>query len=128
MRAITKPLALQLMKKYFWDDVQGDLLVNQSVAEIIADHAINGGEGKIAPIVQRILNQYFGLRLLVDGDIGPKTAVAINAVNQSQLFALIKKGREAEYRRIGGVFMNGWLDRLTKFVYVEKKKLSPGLP
>src|SRR5699024_8938029 len=77
MKAITKTLAKQLFKIYFWDDVHGDQLKNQSIAEIITDHAINGGESPIGTIVQKVLVYDFGKSISIDGDIGPKTALAI---------------------------------------------------
>lgn len=122
MKAITKEKAQYLFKKYFWDDVQGDTLKNQSIAEIIADHAINAGESPIGKIVQKILVYDFNKSVAIDGDIGPKTAIQINSVNQQQLFDKIKTARAAEYRRLGGEFLNSWLNRLTHFVYSEKKQ------
>jgi lysozyme family protein len=122
MKAITKDNAKQLFKKYFWDDVHGDTLINQSVANIIADHAVNGGENSIGKIVQRILVNDFYKTLTIDGDIGPKTAQIINTVDQALLFEKIKSGRAVYYYSIGGQFLNGWLSRLKDFVYSEKKK------
>lgn len=127
MKAITKEKAQQIYKKYFWDDVQGDSLINQSVANIIADHAINGGETPIGKIVQKILVNDFGKKLKIDGDIGPQTAVAINSVNQAQLFEKIKAARYALYVAYGGEFLNSWLSRLTQFSFEEKKKPQSGL-
>lgn len=121
MKAITKAYAQQLYKKYFWDDVQGDVLISQSVANIITDHAVNGGEDSIGKIVQRILVNDFKKSVTIDGDIGPKTAQVINSVNQQQLFDKIKLARKNWYLENGGQFLNSWLDRLTKFIYTEKK-------
>jgi lysozyme family protein len=121
MKAITKPMAISLYKNYFWDDVHGDSLINQSVANLIADHAVNGGEGSIGKIVQRILVNDFGKSLSIDGDIGTKTAQAINSVNQQQLFDKIKAARKSFYEALGGKFLTGWLNRLKTFVYSEKK-------
>jgi lysozyme family protein len=123
MKAITKDKAKQLYKKYFWDDVHGDILKNQSVANLIADHAVNAGESSIGVIVQKILNNQYGKGLKIDGDIGIKTAQAINSIpNQEELFNLIKKGRENDYIKKGGEFLTGWLTRLKTFVYSEKKQ------
>lgn len=121
MKNITKIQAQQIYKKYFWDDVQGDIIQNQSVANIIADGAVNGGEGSIGKIVQRILVNQFCKSLSIDGDIGIKTAQAINSVNQLQLFTAIMEGRKNYYTTLGGEFLNGWLNRLKTFVYNEKK-------
>ena len=117
MKAITKSKAKSLYKKYFWDAVQGDKLKNQSVANIITDHAVNAGESAIATIVQRILRNDFKIDVTIDGDIGPKTATAINTVNQEVLFNKIKAARSSHYYDLGGEFVNSWLDRLKKFSY-----------
>ncbi len=121
IKAITKKRAEDLYKKYFWDDVHGDILKNQSVANIIADHGVNAGEGSIGKIVQRILKFDFGKNIKIDGDIGPITAALINSVNQKLLFDKIKKAREEYYRGIGGEFLVGWISRLKEFTYAEKK-------
>ena len=121
MKAITKSKAQQLYKIYFWDDIHGDFLKSQSVANIIADHAVNSGESPIGTIVQRILKNDFGKDLVIDGDIGPKTAALINSVNQPQLFDKIKAARKNYYYNLGGEFLNSWLGRLKQFTYTEKK-------
>ena len=122
MKAITKDYAKQLYKKYFWDLAMGDMIANQSVANIIVDHSVNAGEDSIGEIVQRILVNDFGKNLIIDGDIGVKTAMAINSVNQQLLFDKIKKAREEFYKKLGGSNLSGWLARLKNFVYSEKKQ------
>lgn len=126
MKAITKEKAKVLYKKYFWDDVQGDTLKSQSVANLVTDHAVNSGESPIGTIVQRVLRNDFGKTITIDGDIGPKTAAIMNSVNQQQLFDKIKKARESYYYSLGGEFLNSWLNRLTAFTYTEKKLLPSG--
>lgn len=123
MKAITLSKAKSLYKKYFWDDVHGDSLINQSVANLIADHAVNSGESPIGTIVQRILKNDFNKNIVVDGDIGPKTAAAINSVNQQSLFTKIKAARASYYYSLGGEFLSSWLNRLKEFSFTKN-----GLP
>ena len=125
MKAITKSRAQQLYKKYFWDDVQGDSLKNQSVANLITDHAVNSGESPIGKIVQRILVTDFKKSVTIDGDIGPKTALVINSVDQKLLFDKIKQARANYYRSLGGQFLTSWLNRLKEFAY-SKNDLPSG--
>lgn len=122
MKAITLEQANRMYKRYFWDAIHGDILINQSVANIIADHAVNGGESAIAKVVQRILVNKFGKKLTIDGDIGLKTAQAINSVDQKQLFEEIKKGRLELYTEIGGEFLRTWTARLASFYFTAEKK------
>jgi len=126
MKAITKEKAKQLYKKHFWDDIQGDKLINQSIANLIADHAINSGEFPIGNIVQRILKNDFGKAIKIDGDIGSITAPIINSVNQKTLFDKIKVARANYYNGLGGQFLNSWLNRLKNFEFLDtlKKKAS----
>ena len=117
IKAITKTKSRALYKKYFWDDVQGDKLINQSIANVITDHAVNAGESPIGTIVQRILRNDFKINVALDGDIGPQTAAAINSVNQQVLFDKIKAARASHYYDLGGPFLNSWLNRLKEFSF-----------
>lgn len=125
MKSLTATKANQLYKKYFWDDIQGDALKNQSVANIIADHAVNAGENPIGKMVQTILKNDFNKSIVIDGDIGPKTAALINSVNQQILFDKIKIARSNYYKNIGGQFLTSWLNRLKNFDY-SKNDLPSG--
>lgn len=122
MKAITKNEALAIMKAWYWDKVSGDKIHNQSIAEMIADHAVNAGVSRAGKMVQQVLNSEFGYALVVDGKIGPQTLQGINTVSPSFLHTELKIFRENYYRSIGGKFLEGWLIRLKKFVYTEKKK------
>jgi len=121
-----KNLSLQyaqyLYKLHFWDKVHGDLIENQTIANIVCDHAINAGESTIAKIVQSILVHDFKKQISIDGNIGVNTVKAMNSVDQNQLFAKIKEGRKNFYINIGGQFLSGWLQRLKSFIYIEEKK------
>jgi lysozyme family protein len=130
MRAMSKSVALQIFKAWYWDGINASDIKNQSVAEIIVDHAVNAGQGRAGKIVQRVLNDVFNYNLAVDGAIGPVTIAGINSVNQSQLHKAIKQGRKDHYNSIGGQvsidFLDGWLIRLTKFVYQDTTVLIGG--
>ncbi|WP_182650579.1 glycoside hydrolase family 108 protein [Flavobacterium sp. SOK18b] len=125
MKAITKEKAKVLFKKYFWDDVHADRMNNQSIANLITDHAINSGESPIGKMVQEILRNDFRKNLKIDGDIGPQTVSAINSVNQKQLFDKIKRARNEHYNQIGGEYLSSWLSRLKKFSF-QKNDLPSG--
>ncbi|CAL2104480.1 PG_binding_3 domain-containing protein [Tenacibaculum sp. 190130A14a] len=106
MRAITKPIALQIIKAWYWDKVQASFINSQAVAENIADHAINAGTGSAAGIVQEVLNYEFNKDLSVDGVIGPMTIDAINSVDQTKLFQKFSQYRIDYYRSINN---RSWL-------------------
>ncbi len=66
VRQITREDARKIYKKWFWEANGGDLIVNQKLAEIIVDWAVNSGAGIAIVRVQRILNS-MGNNLSTDG-------------------------------------------------------------
>lgn len=124
MKAMTKTVALEIMKAWYWDKVSASKINNQSIAEMIADHAVNAGTGRAGRMVQEVLNNSFGLSLTVDGAIGPKTIAAINSVDQEKLHQALKDYRQNYYNAIGGEFLKVWLNRLKRFTYEKKKQCS----
>ena len=121
MRSMQKQTAQKIYKEWFWNRIGAGQIKNQSLANIIADHAVNAGIGGAGRLVQRVLNEDFGFSLAVDGMIGPKTRAAINSVDAELLHNAIFQARKEFYLRIGGVFAEGWLIRLGKFVFEKKK-------
>ncbi|HMI08738.1 MAG TPA: glycosyl hydrolase 108 family protein [Flavobacterium sp.] len=121
MKAITPAIAMQIYKVWYWDKLKGDQIADQSVANIIVDHAVNAGPGRAAKLLQETLNKRFAKNLIVDGAVGNATIQATNSVNGQQLFNYIKEAREDYYRSLGGAFLDGWIERLTNFVYEKKK-------
>lgn len=126
MKALTKETALNIYRRNYWDAIGASEIENQSVANIIVDHAVNAGVTGAGRLVQRVLNNEFGFNLDVDGAIGPKTRFAINGVFPNQLHEAVKKARETFYKNVpfpvADDFLRGWLIRLEKFVFEEKKK------
>jgi len=129
MRSITKTVSLEIMKAWYWDKIGASHIHNQSVANILADHAVNAGTGAAGKLVQRVLNNEFGFNLSVDGAIGKLTRSAINSVDPEALHEALKNARSIFYEELGGSFLESWLNRLTSFVffkeafrYVQKKK------
>ncbi len=128
MRAITKEIATNIFKAWYWDAVKASEINSQAVAENIVDHAINAGPGRIGKIVQEILNKYFHKNLVVDGAIGYQTVVAINEVNPTKLFQKISQYRLEYYEAINNTeWIHIWRNRVVslakKFsISIEKKK------
>ncbi|MGE5944601.1 MAG: glycoside hydrolase family 108 protein [Flavobacteriales bacterium] len=121
MRSITKTVALEIMKAWYWNKMQASSINNQSIANILVDHAVNAGTGAAAKLVQEVLNDYFDFNLAVDGGIGPITISAINSAPEYQLHEALKIARKQFYENIGGGFLDTWLDRIEMFVFEKKK-------
>jgi lysozyme family protein len=98
----------------FWNNVNGDKITSQKVANSIYDWFVTSEKAAIKRI-QRIL------KLVEDGDIGPKTIAAINASNETKLLADIRESRRGFYMAIVSndasqqENLNGWLKRADKF-------------
>lgn len=107
-----KDLVKVFYRANFWDDVEGDAIRSQAVANILFDWAVNSGEGSPAKAIQRIVGAK------VDGDIGPATAIKINAYpSQEALPTLLRSERVKMIKKIvqndpaQSVFLNTWLSR-----------------
>lgn len=117
LQGMTEAQWRKIMKEGYWDKAQADYIENQSVAELIADWCVHSGPG-ILRKVQSIVGAG------VDGIIGPKSLIAINACNQKCLHCKVKDAREQYLRRIAettpsqAVNLAGWLNRLKRFQYV----------
>lgn len=115
--AMPDSIWMAILKKGYWDKVQGNLLRSQSIAEMVTDAIWAGAYNAIYAIkeVQRELNNY-GYNLSVDGIMGAKTVAAIN---DSLLHGLEKtiltaayNGRKKHFEMLGGANLTGWMNRL----------------
>lgn len=123
MKAISADTARAIYKAWYWDKLKADLISDQNVANIIVDMAVNSGPGAATRLLQETLNEHFGKTLAVDGAMGNLTIVATNSVNGQLLFDKIKMERKTFYESLDNpTYIEGWLNRLTHFVYEKKKK------
>lgn len=130
LRNITYRQWLDILKTLYWDRWEADLILSQSVAEILVDWVWASGKYGIT-IPQKVLG------VTPDGIVGKKTLAAVNDANPKALFDAIFEARKkfllditaqsiAKYeRKIGRKateseqkkhtnkrFLNGWLKRL----------------
>ena len=117
IKSISKGEATNLYRQHFWNKCQADKIRNQAVANTIVDHHVNAGSGVL--LAQKVLNDYFGYRLVQDNAMGPKTLNAINAVNAGKFVGKYNQEREEYYRSLSNssTFFDGWKARLKKFAY-----------
>lgn len=76
---VTKEIASNLYKRYFWNPLRLDEVKSQRVAELMFHMAVNQGLYWGAAHAQKTAN-CLGATLLVDGNIGPKSLAAINDI------------------------------------------------
>lgn len=115
---------VQLFYNQLWNGHRFDLIQNQSIANLLFDWLVNSGTLAIRK-TQEVLNAKFGGDgLLVDGNIGPKTALVINAAKADKLYAALWNERKGFYERIVErkpnqvAFLRGWMNRLNSYQYV----------
>lgn len=100
-----------------WDAIQGDLILNQSLANFIADWGINAGMSTPVKHLQEILS------IAVDGKVGPHTLAAINGADWPDLFAKLQGARKQFYLDVvrahpgNKQFLSNWLERTASFIY-----------
>ena len=98
----------------FWDILNLDGVDNQDVARTLFDFGVNTGVGVAAKLAQVVAGA------TPDGRIGPKSIVAINAIEPELFMARIALAKLARYEQIvtrnrsQGKFLLGWVRRVLK--------------
>ena len=116
---MTKERAEQIYYMDYWRPLLLDLVISQSIAEIVFDHCVNAGKRSAITILQKCVG------VVVDGITGSKTLAATNNANAKLLFELYKSERLAYYNNlvIGkpslSVFLKGWTNRVNSFNYID---------
>ncbi len=105
MKNLSYDTALKIYKSQYWNQINGDAIKDQSVADIIYDGAVNSGVSGIKKVVKDSLN------------IPAYDVNKINTINGKTAFDSIKQGRENFYKSEGGTFLSGWLKRLNDYTY-----------
>ncbi len=104
-------------KDEFWDEVRGDDIISQLIANSIFDFAVNAGVDTASKLAQQVVGERR------DGVIGPITLAAINEYdsltedNFLSNYALAKISRYVQIvgrDRSQGKFLLGWLRRSLK--------------
>ncbi len=113
---LTKATAKEIYRKYYWDPLKLDEVESYMVSYILFDQGVNRGIGAAARDVQ------FAVGVLVDGQIGPQTLKAINAMDERKLAISLIKTSQLKYVRIvkGNpsqmIFLEGWINRSQKLM------------
>lgn len=137
LKKLSIPDFTQVLKLTYWNKWKADLILNQSVAEILVDWVWGSGKWGII-IPQRVLG------VTPDGSVGPKTIDALNKCNQRTFHhsivdervkflndivtssivkyekAIGRKATEAELlKHTNKRFIKGWMNRLNDFKFVQ---------
>ena len=106
MKALTPAKVAPLYKHKYWDVVHGDDLPS-GVDYIVFDFAINAGAGRAIKVLQTVVG------VLPDGSVGPKTILAVGAMDSKAVIQEYTIAKEAFYRslRSFSIYGKGWLAR-----------------
>ena len=105
-------LVRDFYRENFWEPVKGDQINDQRTAETIYDFGVNANYKvaiKLAQIVGGVAS---------DGDIGPKTLEALNAIDEGAFRIAYALAKIARYRdivvrdRSQMKFLLGWINRV----------------
>jgi|SRR6478609_391084 len=107
-------------KKFWWDKYGYGAIKDQTLATKTFDFSINMGAPRAHKLLQQAMNSAFGLKLTVDGLLGPASFATLNAVeadDEGRLLAAYSNEAMAFYNAIVAakpsqkVFLNGWKNR-----------------
>jgi len=106
----------KIEEREYWDVMRLGEVENQNVANKLFDMGVNMGVRQAAVYAQRAVNSQ-GRQLTEDGNIGPRTLAAINAIDPQSFYGLLCQFSTAHYRHIAtnnpaqSVNLAGWLKR-----------------
>lgn len=113
--------AMAIYHKHWWVKYGYGRITDQTIATKIFDFSVNMGASRAHKLLQQALNRAFGMRLDVDGIVGPATIRVINAVadghGEQQLLTAYCDEAWGFYQRLIAnkpslsVFTNGWKNR-----------------
>lgn len=121
LKAMTTSEWEEIFKTLYWDALSLDRVVDQNIANIMADWAWASGPTTAARQLQRIVG------VTVDGVVGAKTLAAVNGKSGLTLFGQIKQARLAFVRNIvrkdkrQKENLNGWERRINSIMYDQLK-------
>lgn len=107
VKALTPATVAPIYEASYWRAACCDKLP-AGVDYMIFDLAVNSGPSRARKFLQRVAG------VTVDGEVGPKTLAAVNALGGRAMIARLSEDREAFYRSLGTfpTFGQGWLRRL----------------
>lgn len=115
---LTPDEAKTIYRALYWNEVRGEEIRNQVVANELLDTAVNCGPRTAVKLAQRALN-FLGERLAEDGVIGPMTLQTIDKWGKKDSQALFKAMNGEQYiyyKSIDGVtFPAGWMKRIQDY-------------
>lgn len=129
MRSVTPDMAEAMFKREFWDRLRLDDMPFRPACALY-DAAVNSGCAQSVKLAQRGYNACvgpYGVKIGVDGILGPETRASL-ACDTDALIRAVIQARRAFYEGLArdkpsqAVFLEGWLNRadaLEKFLLAQ---------
>lgn len=76
--------AKAIYKKCWWDKYKYELITDQTIATKVFDLSVNMGSSRAHKLLQQALNKAFGLKLTVDGVLGPASFKVLNSIEETE--------------------------------------------
>ena len=114
MTGLKYSTALKIYKHRYWDAYSLGMLKNQSVANLIYDGIVNQGSSYMRGAVSKSALQIGVSGLTKSNALTPSSIDKLNKASQKNLFDVTKANRRKRYEQIGGRYLTGWLNRLSK--------------
>ena len=120
IKNLTLERASELYKRFYWDRIQGDRIVEQELADTLFDFAVNAGVAQAVRTLQKLMNRMSIERINADGVMGPQTLQKLNDwgfwlvhdfnVERQRYYEDL--GRKPKWRSS----LKGWLNRLRGYL------------
>lgn len=120
VKALTVDETKAIYRKWYWDDLGLEPVVDRKIATVLFDACVLFGPQTVGRRLQTALLG-LGFMLRVDGDVGPQTLAAVNRADpvgvvlslRVQLTSYVEDIIHAEPKDV--VFRNGWLARIGRY-------------
>lgn len=112
--------AMEVYRKFWWDKYRYGSINDQTIATKVLDFSVNMGAKRAHILLQQALNKAFGLKLSIDGMLGPASFGVINAIeddDEQKLLSAYCDEAWGFYQRLVAnkpdlvVFKKGWYNR-----------------
>lgn len=121
IRALTRTEAQEIYRALYWDRQCLNYVRDQAIATKLLDLMVNQGLAEGTRIAQRACNALqVKPPLVVDGDFGPVTRMAVNGLSRTLLMpSLIQEGLRSYLADVAArpkmeKFLLGWMRRLSR--------------
>lgn len=118
---LTKPIAVDLYSKLFWNVIPYGSIQSQRLANYIFDAGVAMGINTGVRVAQRGCNALLGnAPITVDGILGQQTLTALNCIPEKHLLVALPAARARLYHTIvlnnpgDQQFLTGWIKRANR--------------